>query len=391
MSAIPEEVDQFARWLLTLDKDARQKYEGQLKLLVGSGAATSELVAEPPVRTLGEYLDTPVEVPPMLVEPGVVVRGGLTAMTGRGGKGKTSVNMHRLMRWAMGLPMFPDLPEWYIPTKPLKSLVVENEGAGGLFHEKLDVLVGRIKDPDQRDAVRENVHIWGDGGYSDLRLNDGDSLALIHKALEKYEPDILFMEPFAGLWTGEENSASEMREVLNSLIGVASQYGAGVMIAHHEKKNMEATEDHMSASRGSSVLEGAAAFMERFQPVQAGKYRELIVSKARHPGSDRRLPQLGNVTRMEWREDGSGWYDYVPPERGAEGILELLSCYDPAFVKEISVEAGEPEERVRAHLNKLLKDGRVRREAGSSMGGRGSTGYAWFKVCGDSPEGALTV
>jgi hypothetical protein len=112
--------------------------------------AVPEEAFEPPVKTLGEYLDTPIEVPPSLVWPTVVVRREITTTLGRAGKGKTTLNLNRLMMWGCGRPLFEDFTATHgddkgkpfmDPAEPLKSLILENEGSAGMFHAKMGTML----------------------------------------------------------------------------------------------------------------------------------------------------------------------------------------------------------------------------------------------------------
>ena len=72
----------------------------------------------------------------------------------------------------------PDNRDVLAPSAPLRTLVIENEGAPGMFHQQITTMVnaaGYLTDED-RKVVLENVLIWGDGGYSGLKLDDDAQL-----------------------------------------------------------------------------------------------------------------------------------------------------------------------------------------------------------------------
>src|SRR4051812_28149098 len=134
------QVEAFAKFLGGLDERDRAAAIAQVKLRAISETPDEAFI--PPVRTLREYLDAPIEVPPVLVEPNMVVRGGLNATIGRAGKGKTVLSLNRLLRWSSGAPFFEgwknqEGQHFYEPVDPLKVLIVENEGAAGLFHKQI--------------------------------------------------------------------------------------------------------------------------------------------------------------------------------------------------------------------------------------------------------------
>lgn len=349
-----------------------------------------EVEVKAPIRNLRDYFAEPPPDLPRIVEPAVVLRGGLTVTYGRAGFGKTSVNLHRIVRWAAGLPMFDQEPDLYVPFGPVKTLVIENEGAAAEFHDTLKLMLetGGFT-PAQRELILDNLLIWGDGGYSDLRVDDGQAISLVRRGIETHEPDIVFMEPFSHLHSKNENDNSELRDVTAILQRLAAEYGIGIMLGHHERKGGAQDDDIMSAQRGGTVFEGAAAYMERFQKAKGADLRELVEAKRRYRRpKDSRAPDPKHGIRMQWREDDSGWYDYVSPETTNAEILEHLDGARPRNVPELldMLEESDTEanrRRLRSHLNKLVDQGLARKRAGSEFGMQGNVYF--LSSAGDAP------
>lgn len=383
-------VEEFATLLAqTTDATQRARLIKRAELL--GAQEVPEEAFEPPVTQLGLYLDTPIEVPPSLVWPTIVVRGEVTATLGRAGKGKTTMNLNRVLKWAAGRPLFDgftsphdDNQPYLAPEKPLKTLILENEGSAGMFHQKMGTMLyncGDILSDEDREKIRENVYIWGDGGYSGLKLDNEAGVANLRAGIEKCEPDIVFIEPFRGLWRGEENSATEMAFVVDNILGMATDYGCGFILSHHERKGGADGDDLMSAGRGSTVLEGAVACMENFQSVKAGDYREITWSKARYL-------QPPPPVRLEYDRD-CGWYRYVPEEALDRAIMEALEINgEEPLTKSGLVEIlDEKPHKIEKSLKTLLAEDRVTRL--SSMAGMGgSTGYR-YKLKNHDEEGGL--
>jgi hypothetical protein len=385
-------VQLFAQHLSQLGDDDRDRALRQVRML--SMNAAPETAFEPPIRTMGQYLSDPIEVPPVLVEPYIVVRGGMTCTIGRAGKGKTVMNLNRIMRWSAGLPMFDGWKDkdgniLLAPDRPLKVLVIENEGAGGLFHRQCGIMLhaeGYFTD-EQRDLVKENMLVWGDGGYSGLKLDDPAKLNIVRAGCEKWEPDIVFVEPFRGLWNGEENSATDMAVVVDALVEIAADYKCGILLAHHERKSGVGEDgEMMSAGRGSTVLEGAVTVMENFQSVKGGDFRELTWSKSRHGA-------VPVPVRMEWDPD-AWWYNRISVADMGEAVLEVLrDAVEPMTKRALCEETGEKERRMSELLKNLENDGRIRSMAGRSDG-TGSTGKLYRLPSDDNNEskfGGLSV
>jgi hypothetical protein len=383
-------VEEFAKLLAATDDPTQRARLIKRAELIGAKEVPEEKF-EPPVTPLGIYLDTPIEVPASLVWPTIVVAGEITATLGRAGKGKTTMNLNRVLKWACGRPLFDgftsphdDHQPYLAPEKPLKTLILENEGSAGMFHQKMGTMLyncGDILTDEDRDLIRENVFIWGDGGYSGLKLDNDAGVNNLRAGIEKCEPDIVFVEPFRGLWRGEENSATEMAVVVDNIIAMATDYSCGYILSHHERKGGADGDDLMSAGRGSTVLEGAVACMENFQSVKGGDYREITWSKARYL-------QPPPPVRLEYDRD-TGWYRYVPEEALDRAILEALEINgEEPLTKSGLVELlDEKPHKIEKSLKNLVAEDRIVRMS-SQSGIGGSTGYR-YKLKNNDEEGGL--
>lgn len=357
------------------DDTARKRLLSQAKLLGMQQAPESSF--EAPIRTLGKYLSDPIEVPPVLIHPYMCVRGGLNVTIGRSGKGKTVMNLNRFLRWSAGKPMFdgwtdPEGAHYMAPDMALKILVVENEGAAGMFHRQIGIMLNAedFMSHEERELAKENIFIWGEGGYSGLKLDDATKLASLRSGIEQWKPDMVFIEPFRSLWAGEENSATEMNVVVDALIAIATDFNCGVWAAHHERKGGFGEDDKMSAARGSTVLENFVTLMENFESVKGGEYRELSWSKSRHG-----VPP--NPVRMEWCSD-AWWYKWSPTSDLEESIMTALreNDSDPMNVAALSEELDEKPPKLRSILKKMVDDNKIKKMP-SQTNGNGSTGIRY--------------
>lgn len=377
------------QYLASLD-DAEEvnNFIRKARMLAATSVDTEKL--KPPIRTLEDYLAAPIEVPPVLVHPYLCVRGGLNVTVGRAGKGKTVMNLNRMLRWSAGLPMFDgwvdhDGQELLRPEGPLKVLIVENEGAAGMFHRQIGIMLHAEEYlPKQaRELAKKNTLIWGEGGYSHLKLDDEAKLMELRRGVEEWKPDLVFIEPFRSLWSGEENSSTEMNVVVDALVGIATDFNCGVWAAHHEKKGGAGEDDKMSAARGSTVLEGIVTVMENFESTKGGDYRELSWSKTRYE-----VPPP--PVRMDWDND-SKWYKHVPAEAIEDDIVNALQeNNDEAMgVSDLSEHLDETKTKIREVCKKMKKDGKLN-ALPSVASQNGSTGPRYYLPTG-SNGGGLAV
>lgn len=367
------------------DAEEVNKFLRQARMLAAANADAEAF--EPPIRTLEDYLNAPIEVPPVLVHPFMCVRGGLNVTVGRAGKGKTVMNLNRMLRWSAGLPMFDGWQDsegndLLAPDMPLKILIVENEGAAGMFHRQIGLML-HAEDYlplESRKLAKQNTLIWGEGGYSHLKLDDPAKLDGLRRGCEKWTPDLVFIEPFRSLWSGEENSATEMNVVVDALVGIAADYNCGVWAAHHEKKGGSGEDDKMSAARGSTVLEGIVTLMENFESIKAGELRELQWSKSRYE-----VPPP--PVRMEWDHEAK-WYKHVAAEAIEDEIMLALSenSDEPMSVSDLSDALEETKTKIRNVCKAMAKDGKIKAMA-SVATQNGSTGARYRLPSGDNTSG----
>lgn len=384
---------EFAALLARADTAERARLFAQARMLAMQQAPEESF--EAPIRTLGEYLAEPIEIPPSLVAPTVVVRGELTATLGRAGKGKTTMNLHRILRWGAGLPLFDDFisPEgahYLMPERPLRICILENEGNAGMFHAKMGVRVynSGVFTEEEQQTLLQNVMVWGNGGYSNFKLDNEKDVSMLRRGLDKHEPDIVFVEPFRQLWTGDENSSTEMATVVDTMLQVATEFNCGIILSHHERKSGPGEDgERMSAGRGSTVLEGVVNVMENFESVKGGALRELSWSKARYE-------QPPPPIRLEYDIDAD-LYRHVAVGELETAVLKELGPTadgdDPLNLASLAEALDEKKNKLRPVIEGLVRDGRVRRLSSLPLPGQGTTGSRYTLLQAANAGGGLEI
>lgn len=358
-----------AGYLVGLPPEERKLATARIAGLIEATAPPAEAAeaSAPPVRNLTTYLDEKIEVPPFLVSEGQVVRGEITVMIARAGKGKTTLGMNRIIRWAAGRPLFDGLTESQVPVEPLKMLLIENEGVAYFMQEKLGILhtFGAGLTDDEKELAGENAMVWGDGGYSGLKIDRERDLDQLRRAADTLEPDIIMLEPFRGIWSGEENDATAMEAVLDDLVALGSEFNCGILLSHHERKGGAGEDgEEMSRARGSGDLEGKVAVMEHWRSVHNDDFRELGWSKSRY---GKKMPTIRlTFDHPSWR------YSVVPDDEVNAGILGVMNeDPDSWYRREELMEAlNEGEAKIKNALERLQKEERVVKKKGEPQGWR---------------------
>lgn len=350
-------------YLTSLPADERDAAERRINQLLKANLPPDESVDKPPIHTLDEYLEHKIELPPFLVTGGQLARGEITATVARAGKGKTTLGMNRMVRWAAGRPLFNELLDSQAPIEPMKILMIENEGVASFMQSKLDILLnhGAGLDEEEKYLAGQNMLVWGDGGYSGLKIDNDLDLDMIRRGCEEWGPDAVLLEPFRGIWRGDENDSTAMEDVLDRLNQIANEFNMGIMLSHHERKSGAGEDgEWMTASRGSGVLEAKCAVMENYRSVKAGSYRELSWSKNRFDATHS-APIRMFFEPENWR------LQMVPTDDVENAVLGLMS-EDPSawfWTNEIADQLEETERKVREALTSLADAGRIVKKKGT--------------------------
>jgi hypothetical protein len=348
---------QAAKYFADLGPEDRAAAFERVNTRIKLVAPVEEVDPPPPVHSLEEYFAMDLKEPPSLISDCQVVRGEITATIARAGRGKTTLLTNRMMRWSAGLPLFDDLPDVQAPTEPLRLLLIENEGSGYYMRENMEKLYEHIAITEEKKKLaKENLMVWGDGGYTGLKVDRVEDMEIIERALREHKPDILLLEPFRGIWSGDENDNSAMEEVLDGLVALANTYECGIMLSHHANK-APIEGDWMGSSRGATALEGKVAAMEVFYPVHADEQRELKWAKKRYGKKHAPAP-----IRMEYDFDTRS-LKRIPDSEIQQEVLSFLAGDDPPVwwtKAQIAEEVDETQDRIdRQALRPLLEQKRI--------------------------------
>lgn len=346
-----------AAYFASLSAEDRKEAFARVNAGVKLSAPIDSVDERPPVHNLEEYFALDLEVPPSLVGDCEVLRGEITTTIARAGRGKTTLLTSRLMRWSAGLPLFDDLPDVQAPHTPLRMLLIENEGSGFYLRENMEKLYAHINmTEDQKALAKKNLLVWGDGGFSGKKIDRDDDLEVIERALREHKPDVLCLEPFRGIWSGDENDNSAVEEVLDRLVELANTHDCGVMLSHHANK-MPIDGDWMGAARGATALEGKVAVMEIFYPVHNDEQREIKWAKKRYGKAPPAAP-----IRMEY-DPNTRSLKRIPDSEIEQEVLSFLAQDTPPMwwsKAQIAEEVDETQDRVdRKALRTLLEQERI--------------------------------
>lgn len=345
--------------------------------------APAETVRRAELRFLpgSAFVNQPVSnIEPLLGPPGagLLVPGGLLLLAGIGGAGKTTLSLHALLHLCAGIPWLDVQVQ-----RPLKAVLIENEGPHDLFVEKLKRMCDRFHDcpcggephGDGGEGFMQNATVldtpWGHFSFDD----PGYANELADHATA-FEADLVMANPVGRLGIKGAGTPEETRDFLSLLVraGLGDLFAAWLI--HHMAKGKQMSLSQQISGDWSGhpdtilILESAGA-----------QRSKLIFDKNRWGKQGDREPAL-----LNWLVDDDGPVGYSLAD-APKGVTddEVYERID-AFLRE----APEPPTMTAVQQGITGQHKRLKQlvDAGVAVGRYGcSTGKRkTYWLAGDGPE-----
>lgn len=250
----------------------------------------------PKARLLSELVcPKPHQDPDELLLHRFLCRGGGLLLCGPTGIGKSSWAMQCAMLWALGRECFG-----IIPTRPLKSLLIQAENDDGDLAEMRDgVIAGLELTAEEAKTACDNIIVVRE----DSRTGPRFFSEVVRPLLEAHRPDLLWIDP-ALAYLGAAASVQEdvtlfLRTYLNPLV---REFNCGVLIVHHTNKPPSGKENvKWSGNEFAYVGSGSIEWANWARAILA------LRGLGAHEVFELRAPKRG--ARLGWKEaDGSTCY-----------------------------------------------------------------------------------
>lgn len=213
------------------------------------------------------------------VVPGFLMRGSLTVVSGPGSAGKSSLMVAWGVSLALGMPFgrFSPRQKFKILSYNVEDDRDEQMRRASATARQFDASPHDFMDNLRFVGPREMgtlLHIGPDGR---LLVNTPvmDELA---EYIDKWQPDVVFLDPFVELHSSEENDNTAIRQVLARFRAWAVQMNIALVVLHHARKGTAAPGDPDSL-RGASAIVGAARIALTVNTMTEGEAQEMGVSK----------------------------------------------------------------------------------------------------------------
>jgi len=257
--------------------------------------------------------------PDELLRDRFLCRGGGLLLCGPTGVGKSALAMMCAILWALARECFG-----IIPTRPLKSLLIQAENDDGDLAEMRDgVIAGLGLSEEDAKAACDNIIVVRE----DSRTGHSFFSEVVRPLLEAHRPDLLWIDPALAYLGGaagvQEDVTLFLRTFLNPLV---REFKCGVVIVHHTNKPQSGREkSSWSGSDFAYLGSGSIEWANWARAILAlrglGSY-EVFELRAAKRGA-----------RLGWKEaDGSTCYAKLIAHSKEPGVICWREA-DPGEIK----------------------------------------------------------
>jgi hypothetical protein len=205
------------------------------------------------------------------VVPGLLMRRHVSVLVAPSGSGKSLLTLQLGIACALH-------KQWsgWLPRRKFRVLVINSEDDVDEMRRRL-AAAARIMVPskDEQDCLRNNLALVDNADGAVVAKFDAKTKTMIATPLldqiiatiKQNEIDIVFVDPFAETFEGDENSNSELKWAGVMWRHVARETGAAVCLVHHTKKYATGMAGDVDAARGAGALIGIARIVSTLFPM----------------------------------------------------------------------------------------------------------------------------
>lgn len=245
-------------------------------------AAEDAIVARPPVLETEPWDagDDDEPIPPRAFLLGTqLARDFLSGITSPGGVGKTALRMVQYLSLATGRSLSGD----HVFRRG-RVLVVSLEDSRDELRRRLKAAM--LHHNVSNDEIRGHLILWtpkglrlAEVGDSDRRVRSGELEVQLRALVEKYQIDLISLDPFVKAHGVEENDNGAIDAVCSLLAKLAVEMHCAIDLVHHDGKGV-ADPGNPNRARGASAWRDAARLVYTLTPMGAEEAAEFGVSDA---------------------------------------------------------------------------------------------------------------
>jgi KaiC/GvpD/RAD55 family RecA-like ATPase len=179
-------------------------------------------------RTMASILAHPPPEAPTLLEPALIVTGGITVVAAPTKVGKTNLWLH--VAWALteGKALFGR----FDVTRPTSVLMIQLELSEATMHKRLEILCDELA---WSTAAQERFHLWSGRALLIDRRDGPKKILDIIEALPE-RPDVVILDSYNAAVAGDPDKSAEARRALHALRTVQEATGVAWCVTAEIRK-----------------------------------------------------------------------------------------------------------------------------------------------------------
>jgi KaiC/GvpD/RAD55 family RecA-like ATPase len=212
---------------------------------------------------LRRTIDTSVVLPPIDMIGGLFPRKHISIVIAAPGTGKTWF----IQRLASDLSVGGDVFDGFAVTGPRKVMIF----AGEAGYELLIRRGTETRWPVNTDNIDVFSGTEAEKKEISLDLDAQEGKARFEALVDKFKPDIVFIDTLSAFHTSDENSSKEMRPIFRYLTKAADEKDIAVVAVHHTRKRKTSERGfrmNQDEAIGSSILNRFSAMILGLEAIQ---------------------------------------------------------------------------------------------------------------------------
>lgn len=249
-----------------------------------------------------EWAEEAIPARPWLA-PGYLMRGAVSALSGQGSGGKSSL----VVRWTIALATGQAVGE-FRPGKPSKvvNYNVEDDELEQRRRYSAALRASNQKPADVAGQVircgPESIGTLFERHPDTGRIMPTAAMDALEALCKESGADVLVCDPLAELHNAEENDNTAMRAVIAAFRGLAKRLNIAVLLLHHDRKGNNTPGD-MDRLRGASAITGAVRVLltlTSMSPEEAERFGIPPEERRRHFRIDGAKSNYAIAQEAEW-------------------------------------------------------------------------------------------
>lgn len=196
------------------------------------------------------YIADTTPEPPHIIGRGILPQKSLMLIAGEPKVGKSHLTMNLAYHMATGSQWFN-----FPISHPQKILLLQAENS--YFNQRRRIqTINQLTQPPYNLPKCPQKQLFISHPIHNTNINESGGYQAIYTAILQHQPNVIIVDPLVNFHSGEENSNSEMAQVMQKLHELKDDTGVSIILVHHTRKPSGNDSSGVSM-RGASSIRGS--------------------------------------------------------------------------------------------------------------------------------------